>query len=447
LKNKKTQLKEGENAAAVAVLVSLVLSILKGIIGYLAGSILLITDALHNSADTLTSFASWFGLKISQKKPSEKFPYGYYKAENLTTLLVSGFILYASFNLFIEGYQKLFELSSLNRPLEALGIALTSSLVSFFLSRYLKEKGEKINSQSLIANANERKIDVFSSMIVFIGLLLTFYKVPYVEGIITMVISILALKIGFESGKDSIFALMDVSPSKEIEDKVRSILKSNTGIEEFKDLKLRKSGPFDFGEVKVKIRKHLDVKRAHEIADRIEKNIKKEIKQIESFTIHIEPYEAKREKIAIPVKTKNGLKSNIMKKFGRANYFIFVIWNNKKNKAESHYIKENPYKKEKVRAGFQSANFILKEKIDTLITPDIGGISFHTMRDNLVDMYKVEGDKVETALKRYSGGKLKNLEEATKELGEVSDEDLKTKNFKDQRAGRKGRRGRRRRGF
>jgi predicted Fe-Mo cluster-binding NifX family protein len=89
----------------------------------------------------------------------------------------------------------------------------------------------------------------------------------------------------------------------------------------------------------------------------------------------------------------------------------------------------------------------LKEKIDTLITPDIGGISFHTMRDNLVDMYKVEGDKVETALKRYSGGKLKNLEEATKELGEVSDEDLKTKNFKDQRAGRKGRRGRRRRGF
>ena len=44
----------------------------------------MITDALHNAADAIVSFASWFGLRVSQKKPSEKFPYGHgYATEQL----------------------------------------------------------------------------------------------------------------------------------------------------------------------------------------------------------------------------------------------------------------------------------------------------------------------------------------------------------------------------
>jgi cation diffusion facilitator family transporter len=411
---KQDKLRQGEKVALVSILTSLLLSISKAIIGFFAGSIILITDALHSGADTMTGFASWFGLKVSQKKPSERFHYGYYKAENLATLVVSAFILYAAFELLLQGYFKLFILSQLERPLEALGIVLVSSVVSYFLSRYMRKAGKKINSQSLIANSNERRVDVFSSLIVFVAILLTFFKIPYVEGIITMFISLLAMKIGIETAKDSIFGLMDVSPSKEIENKVKLILNSNSGIEDFEDLKLRKSGPFDFGEVNIKIRKSVDVKRAHEIADNIEKRIKEEISDIDSFTIHVEPYEAEEQKIVIPIVSDDGLDSNVMKNFGRANYFMFLTVNKKDNRVVSSYVKENPHKEKSVKAGLEAVKFIAKEKVDAIIAGDVGEISFHTLKDNLIYIYRAKGKTVGVNIDNFLKNKLENITEPKK---------------------------------
>jgi len=438
--NKTKKLKIGEKAAGISTVVIFLLALAEALIGFLCGSIVLVTDALHNAADSIAGFASWFGLKISQRKPDEKFPYGYYKAESLTTLFVSIFILYAAYELFTEGYSKLFVISELNMPFYALAIASVTAIVSFFLARYMKEAGKKINSQSLIANSKERMTHVLASGIIFVAILLTFFKVPYVEGIIAMFFSLLVLKIGIFTTKDSIFALMDVSPSKEVEDGVKNIINSNAGIEDFEELRLRKAGPFVFGEVKVKIRKSVDVKRAHEISDSIENKIKNEIEDVDSFTIHVEPYETEEQKIVIPIKNKKGLDSLVMDKFGRSNYFIFITVNKKDKKVKSTYIKENPYRKKLVKAGLAATKFIVKEKIDILITKDVGEISFHTLRDNLVDIYKAEGKKVGVVVDNLLKGKLKHIKEPSEDkLEEVVKKEISKKREGEFRGRRRGR--------
>jgi len=93
----------------------------------------------------------------------------------------------------------------------------------------------------LIATSQEKLTDVFSSIVVLISILATFYRIPYIEGLFTILFSLLVLKSGIFLIKDSTFALMDVSPGKEIEEKVRKIISSIAGVEEFKDLKLRKA--------------------------------------------------------------------------------------------------------------------------------------------------------------------------------------------------------------
>jgi len=416
-----SKLKEGEKAAGISTITIFLLTLTEALVGFLSGSIILITDALHNATDLTASFASWFGLRISQRKPDKKFPYGYYKAESLATLFISGFILYAAFELLIEGYSRLFTLSELVMPFQALGIALVSSIVSYFLAKYMKKIGKKINSQSLIANSQERTTHVFSSLVIFVAILLTFYKVPYVEGIITIFFSLIIFKVGIFTIKDCIFSLMDVSPSRDIENKVKEIINLIAGIEGFENLKLRKAGPFIFGEVKVKIRKCVDVKRAHEIADNIENNIKVKVEEIDSFTVHVEPYEAEEQKLVIPIKQDKGLDSEIMDQFGRANYFIFVAIDKKKGEVKFTKVKENPHKKELAKAGFGAVNFIVKEKIDALITREMGGISFHTLRDHLVDVYKAEGKTVRKVVDKFMKNELEHLGQPTKEeVEEVS---------------------------
>jgi len=420
LEEKISKLKKGEKTAGIATITLLLLALVEVVIGFLSGAVILIADALHNVTDSLTNFASWFGLKISQKRPTEKFPYGYYKAESLAALLVSGFILYAAFELLLEGYSKIFTLSEISMPFQALFMALVSLIVSYFMAKYMKKVGKEINSQLLVANSQERATHVFSSIIIFAAILSTFYRIPYVEGIITMVFSLLIFKAGIFILKDSILALMDVSPSKDIENEVEKIINSITGVEDFKNLRLRKSGPFVFGEVTVKIRKHVNVERAHEIADSIENKIKKEVGEIDSFTIHVEPYESEELKLAIPVEINKGLNSEVSEHFGRANYFIFVTVNKKEEKIKSFYVKDNPYKEKSAKAGYFAANFVVKEKIDVLITKEVGGISFHTLRDNLVDIYKAKGKNVKEVVNNFIKDKLELLTEPTKE--EVSTE-------------------------
>jgi len=415
MEEKINKLKKGEKTAGIATITLLLLALVEAVIGFLSGAVILIADALHNVTDSLTNFASWFGLKISQKRPTEKFPYGYYKAESLATLLVSGLILYAAFELLLEGYSKIFILSEISMPFQAMCMALVSLIVSYLMAKYMKKVGKEINSQLLIANSQERATHVFSSIIIFAAILLTFYRIPYVEGIITIGFSLLIFKTGIFIVKDSIFALMDVSPSKDIENEVKKIISSIAGVEDFKNLRLRKSGPFVFGEVTVKIRKHINVKRAHEIADSIENKIKREVGEIDSFTIHIEPYESEELKLAIPVETNKGLDSEVSEHFGRANYFIFVTVSKKEEKIKSFYVRNNPYKKKSDKAGYFAANFVVKEKIDILITKEIGGISFHTLRDNLVDIYKAKGKNVKEVVNNFIKDKLELLTEPTKE--------------------------------
>jgi len=189
-----SKLKKGEKTAGIATIILLLLALVEAAVGFLSGAVILIADALHNVTDSLTNFASWFGLKISQKRPTEKFPYGYYKAESLATLFVSGFILYAAFELLLEGYSKIFTLSEISMPFQAMFMALVSLIVSYLMAKYMKKVGKEINSQLLIANSQERAAHVFSSIVIFAAILLTFYRIPYVEGIITIGFSLLILK-------------------------------------------------------------------------------------------------------------------------------------------------------------------------------------------------------------------------------------------------------------
>jgi cation diffusion facilitator family transporter len=410
---KKEKLKKGEKAAGIITLLIGLLAGVKALAGFLSGSVILLSDAFHSGSDVISSLASWFGLKIAQRKPDEKFPYGYYKAENLATGLIAILIIGAGIEFFQEGYRGLYELSTLKLAFLALTVAAISAVFDFFSSRYLKRVGQEINSQALLTNAAEKRADVFASSIVFLGIFLSYLKIPYIEGLVTIGISLLLLKIGLTSAKDSVFALMDISPSKVVEKKVIRAIKSVPGIEEFFDLRLRKAGPFIFGETKVGVRKFIDVRRAYEIADKVEEAIKKEVSQIDSFSIHIEPFKSNYRHLVIPIITKKGLSSLVADKFGRAPSFLFV--NLEGRKIKGYYLLDNPFKDQKVRAGLAAAKLLVKQKSEVLITKEVGEISFHALRDNLFDIYQAKGEKAKTVIDNFLKRELEMLSRPTRE--------------------------------
>ena len=224
LLNKNLILKKGQKVAKTATIATIILSLIKGVVGFLSGSIILMADAVHSAVDTVAIFSSWFGLKISQKEYSEKFPYGYYKIENFATLIVSIFIFFASYKIFTESYGKLFVESQLSIPVLALIVPLLSALASYFIAVYEDRVGKEINSQSLIANAQESKVDVASSLAVFVGILLAYFNINYIESVLGMGLSLVILKIGYQNAKIAFYSLTDASLDKVLEKNIKDTI-------------------------------------------------------------------------------------------------------------------------------------------------------------------------------------------------------------------------------
>ncbi len=412
MSNKEDILKKGQKTAKIATIATILLALIKGIVGFLSGSLLLIADAIHSAIDVIAIFSSWFGLKISQKKYSEKFPFGYYKAENFATLIASLFIFYAAYEIFTESYKKLFETSlPLELPLIALAVPLVSSFVSYFIAIYEDKVGKEIKSQSLIANAQESKTDVLSSLVIFGGILLSYFNIRYIESIIGMGLSLMIIKIGYQNAKIAVYSLMDANLDEELEKKVKKTILKIKNVKEVSALKLRQSGLFVFGESSIKLLGNINVSRAHDTSDLIEKEVKKRFPEIESLAIHIEPYEPDTLKILIPITDDRGLDSEIIDHFGRAKYLLFVSLKNKK--ITSSYVKKNTYTEKEIQAGLSTAKNILNEKVNILLTKKIGEISFHTLRDSFVDIYLVKTNNINQAINDFIENKLKKLDKST----------------------------------
>jgi len=113
------------------------------------------------------------------------------------------------------------------------------------------------------------------------------------------------------SVKGAVISLMDLNPSKGLESKVKEIIQTEPKIEGYLSLKLRKSGPFVL-EANTGLKKFLSVDRAHEITDRLEGKIS----SMDSFTLHMEPYRGKQQRVAIPVVADRGLDSRIIEHLG-----------------------------------------------------------------------------------------------------------------------------------
>ena len=400
-------LKLAESVAAKAIWLEGVLVIAKILVGWLSQSLVLISDAVHSTSDIINIITSWLGLKIAQKKPDKKFAYGYYKAENLGTLLISLIILYAGWQMLTQGYGRLFTPSDINLPILALGISLIDAIILFIFGKYEIKIGRQTGTQSLTAMGEENRTHIFSSSAVFIGTLAAYLNIPYIEGAITIAISLLVIRIGLKTIKKSSLVLMDISPAAEIEQQILRIIQKVSGVEEAYDLKLRRSGPFILGEVKVGIRKKVDVTRAHQIADKIETKIKKQVPTVDSLTVHVEPFQSDFRHLVIPVGEKQGLSSPVASQLSRCPYLLFV--NLKGKEIKGHYFLSNPYRQQKQKAGLAVAKMIVKQKSDTVITDNIGEIAYHALQGYLFDIYQTKGKIAKQVIEEFIKGELNRL--------------------------------------
>jgi len=421
MKNKSDKikrLKQGQRIAFIAALVAFLVAVMKATVGYLFDSQVLIADALHSGADLLSNFTAGFGLWLASRQKTAKFPYGLYKAETLACFVIGGFIVFAGIEIFREGFDKLLRLDPVKGfPILPVSASVVSCVAAFFIARKQRTVGRSIGSQSLIANSREAFLDIFTSLIVLMGILLAYAEIPYVEGSIIMLIALLILKLGVENIWSSLMILMDANLAPQLQSEIEEKVNQIYGVKGVSEVKIRQSGPFKMVECIIATKPSLSLYKAHELADKVEDFIAENYEYIESVFTHVEPIREDIVSAIIPVGNIDGLHSRIHGHFARAPYFVILKLSDNRVDMEDFYY--NEFLGEKRHIGVKIVRVITRYKIDVLFTSNIGEISFHMLKDNLVDIYKAEeGLSVKEIVESYRLNQLRPLTSPTHSVEE-----------------------------
>lgn len=193
-----------------SILLNLTISIAEIIGGILSGSVSLLSDALHNISDTFSLLASLIGIKLSKKNKSEHMTFGYKRAEVLVALLNASLLLVTAVYLFKEAIDRLFHSVPINSTL-MIGIA-SIGLIANILSAILLKKDAK-HSLNIRSAYTHLIMDTLSSVSVVIGaILIMVFKIYWIDGIFSIMISIYVLIGGYRILWESIGILMHNVP-------------------------------------------------------------------------------------------------------------------------------------------------------------------------------------------------------------------------------------------
>jgi len=92
-----------ESISLTSTLVNLLLALLKLGAGLLIKSAALIADGIHSGLDIISSAVTFFGIKAAKKPADIKHPYGHYRWETITGLVVTGLLLVSVLWIIYEG--------------------------------------------------------------------------------------------------------------------------------------------------------------------------------------------------------------------------------------------------------------------------------------------------------------------------------------------------------
>lgn len=432
------RLAQGQRIAWFASLLTLLLAIVKGAVGYRFDSPLLVADALHSAGDVVSIAASGFGLWLAAREKTEKFPYGFYKAETLAGLFVGVLIIWAGIGIAQTGYAKLFDYVHFTAfPTFPVSAMVLSIVTAYIVANKTRTVGRRIYSQSLLANSREAFLDITVSSVVLIGIILAYLRIPFIEGSVIMVIALLILKLGAETVWISLLSLLDANLDPDLQAEIVEKIARINGVRGAPRVRVRRSGPFRMVDCTIESNPNLPLYRSHELADKIENAITGEYRDIETVFIHVEPSRGKVLTALIPVAEINGLESRIHGHFGRAPYFVIIrVAENDFEIVDFYY---NEFLAEKIHIGVKIIKALLHSGLNLLFTQGIGELSFYMLKENFIDIYSVDEElTVREIIQAYRENRLSRLttpthsleesETATHETGETKEEREKPAN-------------------
>jgi len=340
---------------------------LKLIFSFITNSIALQADAFDNLTDIVMVITSLIGIIYTNKKPNEKFPYGYYRLENIISLVISIFIFFTAYTIIRDSITEMLNFFQGNYKTVVvspfiLTILVISILISFLTTLYLKIIGKKAESEIIESEATEKLMDNFISLTVLFGFIGAYFNVFILDSLFGLIIALFIIKGGYDIFITSTKTLLDAVINFEKRTELLELIEGFPKVKSIDNMEIRAYGKYNFVEANLELSKDLPLSRVDLLKKKLANEIKKKFPEIFKIVITTRTPEEKTNLIAVPLENNNGLESDVHERYGEAPYFGILTF--KEGELSKFEVSANKFVEKEKRKGILVSDWLSSKNID-----------------------------------------------------------------------------------
>ncbi|MDD5923645.1 MAG: cation diffusion facilitator family transporter [Clostridia bacterium] len=287
-------LKIANRVSVVTIIGNVILSVFKLIVGIIAHSGAMISDAIHSASDVFSTFVVIIGIKISSKEPDKEHPYGHERLECVAAIVLSIVLFITGLGIGAKVFKNI--TSGDYRDLQIPGIlALIAAIISIISKEamywYTKINARKIDSSALMADAWHHRSDALSSIGALIGIAGARLGYPIMDSIASLVIFLFIVKASYDIFKNSMNKMVDHSCDEDTENELRNCVMNNPDVLGIDLLQTRTFGNKIYVDIEIKVDGTISLREAHDIAEAVHNDIEQAFSKVKHIMVHVNPSE------------------------------------------------------------------------------------------------------------------------------------------------------------
>lgn len=280
----------------ISIVVNVLLSAIKFVVGVIANSGAMISDAIHSVSDVFSTIIVMIGANAAAKDPDQEHPYGHDRMECIAAIVLAIVLFITGIGVGITGVKKIFggNYGDLAVPgALALVAAVISIVVKEGMFWYTRFYGKKVDSTALLADAWHHRSDALSSVGSFIGILGARLGFPICDPLASVVICLFIVKAAYNICKEALDKMVDKSCDDETERKMSDLIKSQEGVISLDLLMTRMFGSKLYVDVEIGADVNTPLRDSHAIAENVHNAIEANFPKVKHCMVHVNPVELK----------------------------------------------------------------------------------------------------------------------------------------------------------
>ncbi|HPF87978.1 MAG TPA: cation diffusion facilitator family transporter [Candidatus Limiplasma sp.] len=286
--NRKVRAAYGTLGSVTGIILNILLSGLKFLVGVLSGSLAATADAVNNLSDAAGSLMSLITMRMAVKPNDKTHPFGHGRMEYIGALAVGALIVVAGVRLLSDGIRTVFHPEAMSVSIVMLCVLIAAILVKLWLYFYYRKLARLINSETLFAASKDSLSDTAATSAVVVSMVLEWLFGWQIDGYMGILVALFVLKAGYDVCKETIDRLLGGKPDPQLIRDIKNILLRHKEIHGLHDLIVHDYGPGRcIASVHAEVDASDDIVAIHEIIDQAERELKDELGM--EVCIHMDP--------------------------------------------------------------------------------------------------------------------------------------------------------------